>query len=68
MVPCLDDDGEREWLIIKVPKKMKNKSFMVDYCDGHAEDEFKWLYTVYFSSSIFSCYRILLLYYSTTLL
>ncbi len=39
----LEDDEENEWLIIKVPKKMKNKSFVVDYCDGDAEDEFQWL-------------------------
>ncbi len=28
------EDSESEWLIIKVPKQMKNKSFLVDYCDG----------------------------------
>ncbi len=39
----MDFDDENEWLIIKVPKKMRNKSFMVDYCDGDAEDEFHWL-------------------------
>ncbi len=27
----------------KVPKKMRNKSFMVNYCDGDAEDGFHWL-------------------------
>ncbi len=38
-----DEDDESEWLIIKVPKKMKRKYFLVDYCDGDAEDEFQWL-------------------------
>ncbi len=38
-----DEDDDSEWLIIKVPKKMKSKSFLVDYCDGDAEDDYKWL-------------------------
>jgi hypothetical protein len=40
---CDDDESHSEWLIIKVPKKMKHMSFLVDYCDGDAEDEFQWL-------------------------
>ena len=37
------DDGESEWLIVKVPKTLKGRSFLVDYVDGDTEDEFKWL-------------------------
>ncbi len=37
------DDGESEWLIVKVPKALKGRSFLVDYVDGDTEDEFKWL-------------------------
>ena len=36
-------DEEDEWLLIKVPKKGKQKWFHVDYCDGDKEDEFHWL-------------------------
>jgi hypothetical protein len=38
-----EDDGESEWLIIKVPKKIKHDKFLVDYVDGDTEDEFQWL-------------------------
>jgi hypothetical protein len=38
-----EDQDDSEWLIIKVSKKTKRESFMVDYCDGDSEDEYQWL-------------------------
>jgi hypothetical protein len=38
-----EDHDDSEWLIIKVSKKTKKESFMVDYCDGDSEDEYQWL-------------------------
>jgi hypothetical protein len=38
-----DNEEEAEWLIIKALKKGNREMFMVDYCDGDAEDEFQWL-------------------------
>ncbi len=36
-------DSEDEWIVVKVPKKMKGKFFLADFCDGDSEDEFQWL-------------------------
>jgi hypothetical protein len=36
-------DSKDEWIILKVPKKMKGKFFFADFCDGDSEDEFQWL-------------------------
>jgi hypothetical protein len=36
-------DLDDEWVIIKVPKKMKGKFFFAIFCDGDSEDEFQWL-------------------------
>ena len=35
-----EDDEENAWLIIKAPKKLKGKGFLVDYCDGDEKDEY----------------------------
>ena len=38
-----EDDEENAWLIIKAPKKLKGKGFLVDYCDGDKKDKYHWL-------------------------
>ena len=36
-----ENEEEAEWLIIKATKRGTKEVFMVDYCDGDAEDEFQ---------------------------
>jgi hypothetical protein len=38
-----DENKDCEWLVIKIPKKSERELFWVNYCDGDAEDEYKWL-------------------------
>ncbi len=44
-------DSDDEWIVIKVPKKMKGKFFFADFCDGDSEDEFQWLEGPYLQKS-----------------
>jgi hypothetical protein len=36
-----DLDSDDEWIVIKVPKIMKGKFFLADFCDGDSEEEFQ---------------------------
>ena len=43
---------EDEWIIIRVPKKVKKDYFLVDYCDGDEWDEYEWLEGPHLQSTV----------------